>query len=228
MREGEPVSLNLKDRWLTLSRGLNSRGCVKNHRGSNITVEQRRRSATKTPEKAPVKSNRNTAIAAIIVVIIVVAMVVLLQSGILSPSGSTSNDATEALQTFNSWSESVNSHNAPAAIEQTTLHFLDPTVANTLLVNIFYDIFSNQSLVFTTSNIQVIDAASMSPAQKARSEQVVTNITDQSREVHIDQIVTGYVMVLGSMELTGMDDLPAIDDLVMLKIGSGWYIVLGS
>jgi hypothetical protein len=160
--------------------------------------------------------------------VIVVAVIVLLQSGILSPSGSTSDDATEALKTFNSWSESVNGHNAQAAIDKTTLHFLDPTAANTLLVNIFYDIFSNQSLVFTSSNIQVIDAASMSPAQKARSEQIVTNITDQSREAHIDQIVIGYVMILGSMELTGMDDLPAIDELVMLKIGSGWYIVVGS
>ena len=155
-------------------------------------------------------------------------MAVVLQSGILSPSGSSSLDATEALQKLNSWAAAINAHDAQTAIDYTTLHFLEPTENNTLMTYYFYYIFSNQSLVFTTTDIRAYDAASMSPGQKARAEEIVENITDQSRETHIDEIITGYVLILGSMSFSGMEDLPVIDELVAVKIGSSWYMVLGS
>ena len=193
-----------------------------------ITSDHTRRSKPKPPEAAEFKSNLGRIAAAVIIIVIIVGSLILLQSGILSPSGSTSPDAAAALQTFNLWVDAIDAHNAQAAIGYTTLHFLDPTFNNSDLINYFVYIFSNQSLVFSTADIKAVDAISMSQAQKARSEQSVSDITNQSSETHIDEIVVGYAMITGSMVLTGMPDLPDMGDLVMVKIGSGWYVVLGS
>jgi len=167
-------------------------------------------------------------VTAVVIIVIIVSSLILLQSGILSPPGSISSDAAAALQTFNLWVDAINAHDAQAAIGYTTLHFLDSTLNNSDLINYFVYIFSNQSLVFSTADIKAVDAASMSQTQKARSEQMVSDITNQSSETHIDEIVFGYVMMTGSMVLTGMPDLPDMGDLVIAKIGSGWYVILGS
>jgi len=193
-----------------------------------ITSDHTRRSKPKPPETAEAKSNLGRKVSAVVIIAILVASLMLLQSGILSPSGSTSSDATAALQTFNLWADAINAHNDQTAIGYTTLHFLDPTVNNNDLMNYFVYIFSNQSLVFSTADIKAVDAASMSQMQKNRSEQSISDITNQNNETHIDEIVIGYVMITGSMVLTGMPDLPEMGDLVMVKIGGGWYVVLGS
>ena len=193
-----------------------------------ITSDHTRRSKPKPSEAAEVKSNLDRKVTVVVIIVIIVGSLILLQSGILSPSGSTSSDAAAALQAFNLWVDAIDAHDAQAAIEHTTLHFLDPTHNNSDLIYYFVYIFSNQSLVFSTADIKAVDAPSMSQAQKARSEQSVSDVTNQSSETHIDEIVIGYVMVTGSMILTGMPDLPDMGDLVMVKIGSGWYVVLGS
>lgn len=187
------------------------------------------KSTPKPPEKVEVKSNLRRNLMVAIVIAIMATFLILLQSGVLSPSTGSSADETAVLGIFNAWEGAVKAHNGQLAIGYTTLHFLNQgDNASLYLINNISGIFSNPNLVFTASGITAIDSASMSPEQKAYSEQVITNITDQGKAVHIDQVVTGYALITGSMTLTGVPDLPAIDQLVMAKIGSSWYIVLGS
>jgi hypothetical protein len=208
---------------------------VKNLSELKITPENKRRSTAKNvpkstpkPKAKEVKSNKGGIWAVIVVIVIVAIAIISIQSGVFSPASGNSADETAALQTFNSFKSAIASHDAQAAIGLTVLHFLDHTDFNDSYIAFFTDMFSNNSLSFSASGIKAVDAPSMSPAQKEQAELLVTNITDQSKMVHIDEIVTGYVMITGTMSFSGIPDLPPIDDLLVIHINNGWYIVLES
>lgn len=182
--------------------------------------------ARKKAEEEPAPSRKGTIAISAVIIVVIVVVALLLQSGILGSPGAGNGDVDAASQVFNSFFESVNSHDAETALSLTTMKFVQENVTNEVIINFFKDTFSNQSLVFTKSGTQYFSEEQMSPSQKSYSLGVIENITDPNSPLHIDQVVTGYVLLTGNMVMSGIESPPQIDQMVIAKIGTGWYIVL--
>lgn len=172
-------------------------------------------------------------IAAIAIVIIIVLAFVIVQSGVMNSSGDNAADEAAALKVFNKFKANLTSHNGAAAVDLTTLRFLphdDPIKDNVSmeLINYFIITFSNESLVFSANNIVASHKSELSQAQQAEIESQILMMTDQANAIHINEMVTDYVLITGDISMTGIEYPPEIESFIMLEIGGGWYLLLGN
>jgi hypothetical protein len=180
----------------------------------------------KQAEEEPAPSRKGTIAIAVAIIVTIMVIALLLQSGIFNLTGASGDDVRAATQTFNSFAAALNSHNAKVAFDLTTMKFVSKNVSNTVLIDFFMSIFSDQNLSFSASGIQYFSEEQMTSAQRSYSLGVIENITDPNSVLHIDQVVTGYVLVNGNMAMSGIENPPQIDDMVIANIGTGWFIVL--
>jgi len=181
------------------------------------------------PPEDPAKTPRsNLRILAVAIVVVVVIAFILIQSGLLNFQGGVSADEAAALQAFNSFKAEMNEHHAQAVINLTTLRFLSHNYPNTYLKNNFTNTFSNLNLSFSATNVAALEKTELSLAQQVESESQISDVTDQSRVIHIDEVITDYILITGTMSITGIDNPPDVDNIVVVEIGGGWFILLGN
>lgn len=192
------------------------------------TRKGKKQGKRKKPEEPVAPPRNRLVIAAVSVAIIVILAFVLLQSGLLDPSGGNTPDETAALQVFNSFKADLKIHDGTDAIELTTLKFLSHNVSNTEILNFFTTQFSDQNLVFTANNVVALDKTKLNSDQQAEANTQISEITDQNRIIHIDEVVTNYVLITGDISITGIDNPPSIENMVIVMIGGAWYLLFGA